>query len=118
MLRTIVRYCCNESEIEYAMIRRSVRQAEEYLSKSTYDFTFPIYVSEGSQTLYKDQPFIPVVQAPRVMLLVRDDDHVSKTHQLATTILSAWPFLTFILSAACFAGIVIWLLVSSTHFTW
>ena len=37
-----------------------------------YDFTFPVYVSKMDKDLYRDQPFVTVVAAPRVMLLVYD----------------------------------------------
>ena len=42
-----------------------------------YDFTFPVYVSKMDEDLYKDQPFVTVVAAPRVMLLVYDSPQVT-----------------------------------------
>ena len=56
--------------------------------------------------------FIPVVQAPRVMMLVYDEGPESKIAGLATTVLDAWPFLMFIMCIATVSGLIIWSLVS------
>lgn len=43
-----------------------------------YDFTFPVYRSKMDKELYRDQPFVTVVAAPRVVLLVYDGPQVKK----------------------------------------
>ncbi|EDO35761.1 predicted protein [Nematostella vectensis] len=111
VINRIVKYCCPRSEIIYGKVLKSVRQAEDHLSKNLYDFTFPIYVQRKNIKTYKNQPFVHVLQAPRVMLVVYDDPvKITKTSALANTIFSAWPFLFFILGVAIIAGIVVWLL--------
>jgi len=74
-----------------------------------------VFNTRWKSKTYKDQPFVPVVQAPRVMLIVYDDVKVSKTSLLVETIFSAWPFLLFILALALLAGLVIWMLVSTMN---
>ena len=77
VVQQIVRYCCNESEIVYGRFLKSIREAEDHFSEQMYDFTFPVYVSKMDKDLYKDQPFVTVVAAPRVMLLVYDSPQVT-----------------------------------------
>ncbi|KAK3738688.1 hypothetical protein QZH41_020338, partial [Actinostola sp. cb2023] len=113
VINQIVKHCCPGSQFLYARLMRSVRQADSHLSKNKYDFTYPVYVQRWKSKTYKDQPFVPVVQAPRVMLIVYDDVKVSKTSLLVETIFSAWPFLLFILALALLAGLVIWMLFQS-----
>lgn len=112
VLQRIVRFCCNGSKIEYGKFLRSNREAEDHLSKQLYDFTFPVYVSKMDKDLYRDQPFVTVVAAPRVMLLVYDGPQKTKTRtqNLVDTIFEAWPFLIFILAAAGSSGLIVWLL--------
>ena len=112
VLKKMVNYCCsNRSEMTYGSLLRSVREGDRLLSSERpYDFTFPMYISKRNKHLYKGQPFIPIVTAPKVLLLV-DDTHVDGTRKLTDTILSAWPFMMFILGAATAAGLIIWLLV-------
>ncbi|XP_031573022.1 uncharacterized protein LOC116307021 [Actinia tenebrosa] len=120
VLNQIVSHCCPKSKIVYGKLLRSVRQAEEHLSKNMYDFTYPIYVQRWSSKTYKDQPFIPVIHAPRVVLVVYDDVKISKTTLLIDTIFYAWPFLLFILGAALAAGLLVWILeklANSKEFT-
>ena len=77
VVQRIVRYCCYSSHIAYGTFLRSNREAEDHFS----DFTFPFYESKMNKDLYRDQPFVKVVTAPRVMLLVYDGPKV----QSATT---------------------------------
>ena len=67
--------------------------------------------------LTRDRPFISVVRAPRVILLVHNDQpDKTRTHILITTIANAWPMLVFILVTASLSGIIIWFLVSRAVF--
>lgn len=77
VVQQIVRYCCNGSKIVYGRFLKSIREAEDHFSEQMYDFTFPVYVSKMDKDLYKDQPFVAVVAAPRVMLLVYDSPQVT-----------------------------------------
>ena len=77
VVQQIVRYCCNRSKIVYGRFLKSIREAEDHFSEQMYDFTFPVYVSKMDKDLYKDQPFVTVVAAPRVMLLVYDSPQVT-----------------------------------------
>ncbi|KAM7449007.1 hypothetical protein ABFA07_003010 [Porites harrisoni] len=110
VVQQIVRYCCNGSKIVYGRFLKSIREAEDHFSEQMYDFTFPVYVSKMDKDLYKDQPFVTVVAAPRVMLLVYDSPQKTRTQNLADTIFNAWPFLIFILAAAGASGMSVWLL--------
>lgn len=56
----------------YGTFMKSIREAEDHFSEQMYDFTFPVYVSKMDKDLYRDQPFVTVVAAPRVVLLVYD----------------------------------------------
>lgn len=57
---------------------KSIREAEDHFSEQMYDFTFPVYRSKMDKDLYRDQPFVTVVAAPRVVLLVYDGPQVKK----------------------------------------
>lgn len=76
VIQRIVRYCCNGSKIVYGTFLKSNREAEDHFTEQMYDFTFPVYVSKMDKDLYRDQPFVTVVAAPRVMLLVYDGTQV------------------------------------------
>ena len=65
----------------------------------------------------KGYPFIPIVTAPKISLLVRSKEKLEKgvemrVQLLISTFQSAWPMLIFVVVSACLAGIVMWLLVS------
>lgn len=51
---------------------KSIWEAEDFFSEQKYDFTFPVYIAKVDKGSYHDQPFVPVVTAPRVMLLVSE----------------------------------------------
>lgn len=110
VVQRLVRHCCNGSKIVYGTFMKSIREAEDHFSEQMYDFTFPVYVSKMDKDLYRDQPFVTVVAAPRVMLLIYDGPQRSRTQNLADTIFNAWPFLIFILVAAGASGMTVWLL--------
>lgn len=112
VVQRLVRHCCNGSQIVYGTFLKSNREAEDHFSEQMYDFTFPVYVSKMDKDLYKDQPFVTVVSAPRVMLLFNDERKKTRTQNLVDTILHAWPFLIFILAAAASSGLSVWLLES------
>ena len=64
---------------------------------------------------FKDFPFIPLVTAPRVVLLVPDKlfkELNSRTQVLLRTIFNTWPMLIFIVVSAMLSGLTVWLLVS------
>ena len=66
---------------------------------------------------FKDFPFIPVVTAPKIVLLVPDklmQDLNTRTQVLMATIFNTWPMLIFIIVSAMLAGLTVWVLVSST----
>ena len=67
---------------------------------------------------FKDFPFIPVVTAPKIVLLVPDklmQNLNTRTQVLMATIFNTWPMLIFIIVSAMLAGLTVWLLVSSTY---
>lgn len=59
---------------------KSNREAEEHFSEQMYDFTFPVYQSKLDRDLYREQPFVSVVAAPRVVLLVYDGPQVQNVN--------------------------------------
>jgi len=68
-----------------------------------------------ASTQFKDFPFIPIVTAPRVVLLVPDQlfqELNSRTQVLLRTIFNTWPMLIFIVVSAMLSGLIVWLLVS------
>ena len=62
---------------------KSIREAEDHFSEQMYDFTFPVYRSKMDKDLYRDQPFVTVVAAPRVVLLVYDGPQVKKVSKVS-----------------------------------
>ena len=113
----MVGYCCPNSNISYGYHYGSIRDVEEHFSKeSVIDMAFPIYGYDGKDsTHYKDNPFIPLVTAPRMVLLVPDSllqEKNTRTAVLMKTISNTWPMLVFILVSAMLAGLIIWFLVN------
>eukprot|EP00794_Sanderia_malayensis_P000298 gene298-924_t len=115
LLSQLLNECCKRSKVVFGEFYSSIRQAEEHFEAETdWDFTFPLYGLEGSSTKqYKDSPFIPLVEAPRLVLLVPDSLFESKntrTQVLLRTVLNAWPMLIFISVSACLSGLIVWFL--------
>ena len=124
MINKMLHVCCNSSAtVKFGKIFDSIRGLEGQLDQpdKAYDFTFPVTGVSLEDEVFKDMPYIPFVQAPRVALLVHETAEDNKTTQLMNTVFKAWPILIFILVAATLSGIIIWLLVSfspslSVHF--
>ena len=112
----ILTSCCPLSKVTFAEVYKSIKQAEESFDKKKHlDFTFPIYGLQGyATTTYKDHPFIPLVEAPRMVLLVPEslfENKNTRTQVLLKTVLNSWPMLVFISVSACLSGLIIWFLV-------
>ena len=117
LINKMLHVCCNSSTtVKYGKVVDSIRTLERQLDdpNTAYDLSFPITSTSVEDVTFKDVPYIPFVQAPRVALLVRDTSELNKTSQLLRTVLKAWPILIFIIVAATLSGIIIWLLVSSS----
>ena len=115
LINKMLHVCCNRATtVKHGKILDSIQALERQLDqpKMIYDFTFPVTGRSLGDESFKDIPYVPFVQAPRVALLVRDKTEDSKTSQLLNTVFKAWPILIFILVAATLSGIIIWLLVS------
>lgn len=115
LINKMLHVCCNSSTtIKFGKIFDSIRGMEGQLDKpnEAYDFSFPVTGMSLEDVIFKDMPYIPFVQAPRVALLVHETAEDNKTTQLMNTVFKAWPILIFILVAATLSGIIIWLLVS------
>lgn len=113
LLSRMLHVCCNiGTTVKFGKILDSIRDLEGQLDQpnKSYDFSFPITGKSLADESFKDLPFIPFVQAPRVALLVPDETEDTKTSQLMNTVFKAWPILIFILVAATLSGIIIWLL--------
>ena len=80
--------------------------------------TFYVVGQDGkSSKHFKDFAFIPVVTAPKMVLLVPDQlfqELNMRTQVLMKTIFNAWPMLIFIIVSAMLAGLTVWLLVSNS----
>ncbi|CAH3120687.1 unnamed protein product [Pocillopora meandrina] len=111
ILKAALSGCCNKSsEVLFGKFSKSVRSVESDIEKDTFDLTFPIYGYDNSD-IFRDRPFISIVKAPRVILLVHNEQpDKTQTHVLITTIANAWPMLVFILVTASLSGIIIWFL--------
>ena len=115
LINKMLHVCCNSSAtVKFGKIYDSIRGMEGQLNKpnEAYDFSFPVTGMSLEDVVFKDMPYIPFVQAPRVALLVHETAEDNKTTQLMNTVFKAWPILIFILVAATLSGIIIWLLVS------
>ena len=120
LINKMLHFCCNASTVvSYGKIIKTIRKLEGQLNdpQSAYDLTFPITGISEDDMIFKDLQFIPIVQAPRVALLVLDKDMTDQTSQLLMTVTKAWPILVFIIVAATLSGIIIWALVSFS-FLW
>lgn len=111
--------CCSSNiTIKYGKILDSIRGLEGQLDNKSrvYDVTFPLtgsHMNDKKDVSFKEYPYIPVVQAPSVALLVKDNLQQNRqSTQLMKTVMKAWPILIFIIVAATLSGIIIWLLVS------
>ena len=115
LINQMLQVCCNSTvRVSRGKISDTVRETEGELDSPlrAYDLTFPVTGTSLEDEYFKDMPFIPLVQAPRVALLVGANPEQVKTTQLLKTVFKAWPILVFILVAATLSGIIIWLLVS------
>ncbi len=121
LLKQLLQHCCPHSTVTYGELYDSIRQAEEnFDSKTDWDLTFPLYGLQGSATKeFKDNPFIPLVEAPRLVLLVPEslfNLKNTRTIVLLKTVMNAWPMLIFISVSACLSGLILWFLVGSFAF--
>lgn len=115
LINKMLHVCCNSSTtVKFGKIFDSIRGLEGQSDQpnKAYDFSFPVTGLSLEDVSFKDMPYIPFVQAPRVALLVHETAEDNKTTQLMNTVFKAWPILIFILVAATLSGIIIWLLVS------
>lgn len=112
LLSQMIKFCChNKSEVHFGKFLKSSRHGIKDMEKNTNDFTFPLY-SHNMDT-FRNRAMIPLVKAPRVILLVHDESSASRTHILFSTIVNAWPMLIFIIITALLSGIIVWFLVSN-----
>lgn len=125
LVNKMLRMCCNpKTRVTQGKIINSIQKLESELENpdTAYDMTFPITGVSIDDTTFKDMIFIPIVEAPRIALLVMDKEGAEKTSQLLQTVTKAWPILVFILVAATLSGIIIWALVSTNklqlHLFW
>ena len=109
--------CCHpKSDIRFAKMLLEQSVPAEVDPAKEYDFSFPLYGDSMEDTMYKSNPFVPLIQAPQVALLIPKDDDISgRTHFIATTIFKAWPMFFFILLISCSSGIIMWCLDSSSN---
>lgn len=112
ILNAVVSDCCHkDTQVSFGKFLKSVRNAEKHIQEDTFDMTFPLYGYDASSDSFRDRAFISVVRAPRVILLVHNEQQTkTQTHVLITTIANAWPMLLFILVTASLSGIIIWFL--------
>ena len=117
LLRRMLDECCTQNvSIKYGKVLGSIRDLEADMdeSETVYDLTFPLAGADLEAQILKGFPYIAIVQAPRVVLLVGDKTVTNmQTSQLLKTVLKAWPILIFIIVAATLSGMIIWLLVST-----
>lgn len=112
ILKAALSSCCHKnSTVLFGKFLKSVRNAENHIDEDTFDLTFPLYGYDSSANLFRDRAFIRVVTAPRVILMVHNEQpDTTRTHILISTIANAWPMLIFILVTASLSGIIIWFL--------
>lgn len=109
IMKKAVGVCCHrDSSIRFVKILLS-----QQITFGDYDFYFPFYGDDMKATSYHDNPFIPIIQAPSVALMVfNDDSKEPKTALIVMTLFKAWPMLIFLLLMAGCSGIIMWCLVS------
>lgn len=115
LVNKMLKVCCKpNTRVNKGKIINSIEKLESELKNpdTAYDLTFPITGVSPDDTTFKDMVYIPIVEAPRIALLVMDKEGAEKTSQLLQTVTKAWPILVFILVAATLSGIIIWALVS------
>eukprot|EP00111_Clytia_hemisphaerica_P020644 TCONS_00060853-protein len=114
-IREIMGYCCPKSNVTYGHQFLSIKAIEDHYSDDPeLDLSFPLYGLDGKHsTQFKDYPFLPIVTAPRVLLLVPDklfQELNSRTQVLLRTIWNTWPMLIFIIVSAMLSGLTVWCL--------
>lgn len=115
ILKKAIPTCCDsKSDIKYAKLL--LEQHVDAEVEHEYDFSFPLYGKSMQDTMYQSNPFIPIIQAPSVALLVRSESVTSgNTKFIAKTIIGFWPMYLFILLIASSAGIIMWCLDRSKN---
>jgi len=113
--KDIMKYCCPKSVVSYGHYFKSILEIEEHFEDDPeIDISFPVYGLQGpSSTQLKDFPLIPIVTAPKIVILVPEwlfQDLNTRTQVLMKTIFNAWPMLIFIIVSAMLAGLAVWLL--------
>ena len=119
IMSEILKFCCPSSNVTYGQLYSSIPEAERrYEAEQHLDFTFPLYGLDGKATMfYKENPFISLVEAPRMVLLVPErlfETKNTRTKVLLKTVLNSWPMLVFISVSASLSGLTIWFLVSKS----
>lgn len=112
----MVKFCCPKSKITFGDHFGSISDVEHHFEQEMnhIDITYPIYGLRGDDSVqFKDFPMIPLVTAPKIVLMVPDKlmkEKNTRTTVLMSTIFNAWPMLIFICVSACLAGLIVWLL--------
>lgn len=116
ILKKALPTCCHpNASVQFAKLLFTQHIPADVRRTEDYDFTFPLYGDSMEATTYRSNPFIPIIEAPSVALVLMNDNLMKgKTKLIAKTIVKIWPLFLFILLFALCSGIIMWLLVSKT----
>ena len=113
ILKKALPICCNpEADVKFAKMLFTQNVPANVNRTDDYDFTFPLYGDSMDATMYRSNPFIPIIEAKGVALvLMNENTKEGNTKLIAKTIVGYWPLFLFILLFALCSGIIMWLLV-------
>ena len=110
LLKKTLEKCCHpNSTVSFAKLLLTQAVSTD---NTDYDLYMPLYGNSMDDTKFKDNPFIPALQAPTIALIVFSDDiKKGNTQLMIMTILKKVPLLVFIMLTASASGIFVWFLV-------
>ena len=119
ILSDILKSCCNKSSrVTYGKMLETSWQIDELSRRQDHDFVLPLHSFDTASKSVRGRPFVALVQAPRVVLLVHDVSSVAKSgYVVVMTVARAWPLLTFLMVMALLASVIVWFLVGLKHFS-
>ena len=129
ILHLVVRSCCGVcaahgyTEIDFrnanknqSAIKRTQSEVKEAIDDNT-ELSFPVY-GRMDQTDYSNEyGFAPLVQSAGVAFIVPEDEPGAAAKMVVKAVFDLWPLIITVFISAFFAGIIMWLLVSSFYFS-
>lgn len=124
ILRMLTQTCCGDCEEHAKTVinfqnssadnlaaKSGENQVKEAL-RSTTELNFPVY-GRMQQLYYNDFAFIPLVESGGTVFMTTAPEPGSTAKMVVWSVFDMWPMCVVIFISAFFAGIFMWILVSS-----